>query len=90
MSQFRFLCEVEDKVVVFVVVYMARNSTNSTFPRTDAQVYLCCSMAWGSLDHDIKDTTWCVLCEIKCHRPQDKDNFYLAYKWATPPYMGTK
>lgn len=41
-----------------VVVCMARNSSNSTFPdfpRTGAQVHLCFSMACGSLGHDIKD-----------------------------------
>lgn len=64
----QLLCEEEDKAVMFVVVYMARNSTNSAFPRKNAQVHLCCSMACGSPDHDIKDITWCVLCEIKCHR----------------------
>lgn len=99
LTQFSFLCAVEDKAVMFVVVYMVWNSTNSTFLRTDAQVYLWCSMACRSLDHDIKDIiTWCVLREIKCHRltriltgtTAKQRQFLSVCKWATPSYIGMK
>lgn len=57
-NSFSSLCEVEGKVVMFVVVCMARNSSNSTFPgfpRTDAQVPLCVSVARVSLGHGMKE-----------------------------------
>lgn len=65
MAQLSFLWDVENKVVMFVVVYMVRNSTR-TLSKGLTPRYICV-VQWH-VGHVKKDITWCGLWEIKFHR----------------------